>query len=213
MRAAVVYESLMGNTRDRAEAIIAGLREARPDVEVSSGRTLPPPDVDPLIVGGPTHFFGIPRARTQRMWVKGQASAAQKGRSGPALEPDASQPGVREWLDQMPTANQLRYAATFDTRLDRAFSGGAAPKIGRRLRRKGYRLISAPQAFIVEGMTGPLRAGEVQRARNWGRILCLRPRPCPPPVGPRRRPGHMTDWGNCAEHPKSVPATSRPDST
>jgi hypothetical protein len=171
MRAAVVYESLMGNTREIAEAIIAGLREARPDVEVSSGRTLPPPDVELLIVGAPTHFFGMPRARTRRMWVKGQASAAQKGRSGPALEPDASQPGVREWLDQMPTVNPLRYAATFDTRLDRAFSGGAAPKIGRRLRRKGYRLISAPQAFIVEGMTGPLRAGEVQRARHWGADL------------------------------------------
>jgi hypothetical protein len=65
-------------------------------------------------------------------------------------------------------------AAAFDTRLDKPLAGGAAPRIARRLARLGYRLAADPEGFIVEDMAGPLRAGELERARAWGAGLAER---------------------------------------
>jgi len=42
---------------------------------------------------------------------------------------------------------------------------------GRQLRRRGYGLASKPESFIVTGSEGPLRQGELDRAREWGAIL------------------------------------------
>ena len=68
----------MGNTRRVAEAIAAGAREAAPDVEVSCSPAgdARSGDADLLFVGAPTHFFGVPRARTRRLWVDGQQKAS-----------------------------------------------------------------------------------------------------------------------------------------
>ena len=92
-------------------------------------------DADLLFVGAPTHFFGVPRARTRRLWVNGQQKASwERGQPTAALEPTAADAGVREWLDALPTGRGKR-AAAFDTRLDRPLAGAAAPRIARALRR------------------------------------------------------------------------------
>lgn len=82
MRVAVVYESLMGNTRRVAEAIAAGAREAAPDVDVSCSPAgdARSGDADLLFVGAPTHFLSVPRARTRRLWVN--ASRKPPGSTG-----------------------------------------------------------------------------------------------------------------------------------
>ena len=36
---------------------------------------------------------------------------------------------------------------------------------------KGYRRIAAPEKFVVTGKYGPLKAGELDRARAWGASL------------------------------------------
>ena len=173
MRVLVVHESLFGNTRAVAQAVAAGIASALPDVDVECRSVLDvPPDAagaDLLVVGGPTHFWGVTSALSRAMELQ------YERRIRPRLHPAGSTAGrraadtagVREWLADLPSGRG-RPAAAFDTRIERPLTGGAAPWIGRRLRRRGYRLVAAPEAFVVERVAGPLRAGEEDRARAWG---------------------------------------------
>jgi hypothetical protein len=178
MRAAVVYESLFGNTREIAEAVSDGIRTARPEAEVVC---LPVTEastdlvqLDLLVVGAPTQFLGMTSERTRAMQVRYARSAAQQGHAAPAQEPAAGGDGVRGWLSGLPGAARGTPAAAFDTRLDKPLAGGAAPRIARRLRRCGYALAADPEGFIVADMAGPLRAGERGRAQAWGAALVER---------------------------------------
>jgi flavodoxin len=55
----------------------------------------------------------------------------------------------------------------FDTRTKRTIFGYAAPKIARRLEKKGGRLLAPPEGFFVRGKKGPLGDGELERAVDW----------------------------------------------
>ncbi|MGH3418052.1 MAG: hypothetical protein ACRDOD_00420 [Streptosporangiaceae bacterium] len=96
--------------------------------------------------------------------------AAAKDGSGLRMDPDAGGPGMRDWLKDLGHRNGL--AAAFDTRLSGvpAFTGRADRPISRLLRRHGYRLISAPESFLV-GSQNTLLDGEAARARRWGMTL------------------------------------------
>lgn len=177
MHVMVVFESMMGNTRELAEAIADGFR-ATPGVEVtctSGADLLDDPtevDADLLVVGAPTHFLGMPGERTRHLWVEGKARAERRGSPGADVEAEAAKPGVKEWVDQLPEAPRGSLAAAFDTRLDKPLAGGAAPRIARRLKNAGYDMVVDPEGFVVEDMEGPLRAGELERARAWaGTVL------------------------------------------
>jgi hypothetical protein len=50
-------------------------------------------------------------------------------------------------------------------------AGGAAGGIARRLRKHGYQLVSDPEGFVVDDAYGPLRPGEIDRAKAWGAQL------------------------------------------
>ncbi|MFF0526761.1 flavodoxin family protein [Nocardia amikacinitolerans] len=163
MRARVVYESMFGNTSAIAEAIAEGI-SAHVTVEVldvTTAAQLPEPTVDLLVVGGPTHVFGLSRARTRR-------DAATRTTATVAVDT-----GIREWLDSALPVPEGARAAAFGTRAahPRWLPGSAARGIGRRLRGLGYRLVSEPTDFHVEAMTGPLSDGELARARRWGAQL------------------------------------------
>ncbi len=86
----------------------------------------------------------------------------------PAVEPGATGPGVREWFRGLPHAPVGSLGAAFDTRGEVRMAGGAANGIARRLRHHGYELVAPPAGFIVEDVEGPLRPGELERARAWG---------------------------------------------
>jgi hypothetical protein len=66
------------------------------------------------------------------------------------------------------------HAAAFDTRMPGRLVGGAGAGIARRLQACGFLLLADPEPFLVEGVTGPLSEGELQRATLWGRSLVLR---------------------------------------
>ena len=139
MRALVVHESLFGNTRMVAEAICAGLADARPDAEVRclpATRVIGPPevrvdDLDLLVVGCPTHAWGMSSVRSRT------AQIAKDRREAPDRphDPDAEGPGVRELIARMSVARAPVRAAAFDTRLASRFSG--APRNGWRGRCTG----------------------------------------------------------------------------
>src|ERR671924_626123 len=63
-RALVIYESMFGNTRTIAEAVGEGLadRFATQVVEVGEAPTSIDGGITLLVVGGPTHSFGLTRA-------------------------------------------------------------------------------------------------------------------------------------------------------
>jgi hypothetical protein len=161
-RALVVYESMFGNTRAVAEAVAEGLRSsgAADLVEVGSAPAAVPDDVDLLVVGGPTHAFGMSRPATRQ-------SAAEQGADGEA----AAHQGIREWLEAVQVRRGLAVAA-FDTRTDKRWVPGAAARSAdRKLRRLGLRPVTAPEDFYVRDVAGPLVDGEVERARRWAAAL------------------------------------------
>jgi len=164
MRAVIVYESMFGNTQQIALAIGKGLG-AGLDVsvlEVGEADGTATDGADLLVVGGPTHAFGLSRASTRQ-------SAAEQA-STPLVSTGR---GIREWLDERAPAEPGRVAAAFDTHVDkpRWLPGSAARSAGKHLRRLGYRLLVPPESFYVTGTPGPLIDSELERAEQWGRRL------------------------------------------
>ncbi|HEX9354516.1 MAG TPA: flavodoxin [Streptosporangiaceae bacterium] len=172
MRVVIVYESLFGNTHEVAEAIQDGIRSAMPHAQVSCVRAAEATrdtalGADLLVVGGPTHAHGMASAVTRKMGLKAEERVPAKV-PGHQAEQRAAGPGVREWFHGLPRAPMGSLGAAFDTRGEVRMAGGAAKGIARRLRHRRYELVSPPAGFIVDDVEGPLRPGELERARSWG---------------------------------------------
>lgn len=163
MHALVVFESSFGNTRTIAESIADGLRSAATAtvVEARELDSAAPNGIDLLVVGAPTHAWSLPRENTRR-------GAAQQAQGDAATVG----PGVREWLATLPSVRSGARAVTFDTRFakSRWLTGSAARTASARLRRLGYQVVTT-ESFFVTGTQGPLRDGEIERARTWGARL------------------------------------------
>jgi hypothetical protein len=158
MKALIVVESMFGNTRVVAEKIAEGMVSRGVDVDVvdvnkvkdhvSEATSL-------VVVGGPTHAFGMSRP-SRRL------DAERRGAAGPTGR------GIREWLDAVSGLRRGVIAAAFDTGVDRPLTGSAARKASRRLRRFGCTLLVPPMTFHVDAVPGPLSVGESERASQWG---------------------------------------------
>ncbi len=167
MRVLVVYESMYGNTETVARAVASTLAaHAGVEVdliEVGEAPTTVDGDTDLLVLGAPTHAFGLSRDTTR-------ADAGERG--GRAGYPLVSRGiGVREWLDRVHLPDTVR-TATFDTKVDRPrLPGSAARSAAKRLRRAGLPRSEAVTSFYVTGQFGPLADGEADRAREWAARL------------------------------------------
>jgi hypothetical protein len=161
--ALVVYESMFGGTREVAEAVADGLRRSVrcTVVEVGTAPTVVDHDVDLLVIGAPTHAFGLSTPDTRQ--------AAQDETSTPVISRDR---GVREWLTVLVVLSHHTRTAAFDTHVkQRWVPGSASHKIAHALARKGLSPAAEPISIRVEGRTGPLVEGELDRARTWGETL------------------------------------------
>jgi len=155
MKAIVVYDSVHGNTEQVAQAVAQALGpaedvEARRVTEVDAEQL---GDLDMLVMGAPTHAF----------------------------QPS---PAARSFLKSIPARSLegVRVAA-FDTRIsmedtDSAILsfmvklfGYAAKPIADRLKKKGGELVVPPEGFFVKGTEGPLKEGELERAKDWARPM------------------------------------------
>ncbi|MEU6973180.1 flavodoxin domain-containing protein [Kitasatospora aureofaciens] len=176
MHTVIVYESMYGNTREVAEAIADGVHRTDPSgtidcLALNEAGSDVTRTADLLVVGGPTHMHGMSSGLSRHLAAytesrkEGHEAAAKEARE------TAESQGLRSWFQDLPRTEPGTYAAAFDTRVDTPRAGGAARGIASRLSGHSYDLVAEPEGFIVEGTDGPLRAGELDRARDWGAQL------------------------------------------
>jgi hypothetical protein len=168
MKAVVVYESHWGNTAAVAGAIAEGIGSGARVMSTSQADATALQSADLLVVGAPVIGFRLSTP---------EALEGMRTKGGKKNPPDISHPPVRTWLESLPPAGAAAAtgtagpaAAAFDTRVRGPF-GSAAPAIIEGLEKAGYRAIAKPVGFLVRGSQGPMRAGELERAREWGAEL------------------------------------------
>jgi hypothetical protein len=161
--ALVVYESSFGNTEAVARAVADGIAQHMPVrvVAVADPRAEASDDETLVVVGGPTHAFGMSRESTRR---------EAQGRGGHASQVET---GVRDWVARLPADRADRLYATFDTRVAKVqhLPGSAARAAARALHRSGHHAVGHPESFFVADVEGPLLPDELGRARDWGAAL------------------------------------------
>jgi len=160
MKAIVVYESLWGNTAAIARAIAEGIGGETPALSTAEATGAALQGVDLIVAGAPLQGFSLPREQARE--------AARADRKHAERPPDLSHPSMRSWLAALPAGSGR--AAAFETRF-RWSPGSATKLILRGLAEKGYQAVGNGQRFIVLGTYGPLREGEIERARAWGAEL------------------------------------------
>lgn len=142
----VVYFSKFGHTRRIAESIAEEIGSVGP-VRLLSSDQLKASDlenVDLVVMGSPTHRMNLPEV-------------------------------VRPVFERLPK-RILRGipVAAFDTSYKMSpilVRLTAAKKLTQKLRKLGGKRIVPPETFYVVGREGPLYDGEIERAREWSKII------------------------------------------
>jgi hypothetical protein len=165
MSALVVVETYFGNTHHVAEVVADTFRShgMPTDVaEVEGAPTQLSDEIDLLVVGAPTHDLGMSTAESR------QAACARTGHAVPAT-------GVREWLARLSKSATPPLVAVFDTRTGYPWlAGSAAAQASAVLSERGFPVMAARESFRVDGVAGPLRRGEDDRARRWANVVVAR---------------------------------------
>ena len=161
MKAVVVYESLWGNTAAIARAIAEGIGPEARVLSTAEATAAVIANADLIVAGAPLMAFRLPTDKIRN------TLANTKDNKAPT-PPDLSHPSMRSWLAALPQGKGR--AAAFETRF-RWPPGGATTAIVKGLERAGYRSVAKRQRFLVKGTYGPLRDGELERARGWGAEL------------------------------------------
>ncbi|WP_455463049.1 flavodoxin family protein [Candidatus Hodarchaeum mangrovi] len=150
MKVLIVYDSVHGNTEQIAQVMGKALNSEM-DVKVVKGNEVKTDHLtglNLLIVGSPTHG----------------------GRYTELIQ--------KFFKDKKLSIKDINVAA-FDTRtsstgitgaIEKVF-GRAAVRIADSLKKKGGILLIQPEGFIVEGIKGPLKEGELERAETWVKKL------------------------------------------
>ena len=160
MKAIVVYESLWGNTAAVARAIAEGIGPEAKAMSTAEATGAAVAGADLIVAGSPLFAFQLPTDKI-RETIRGKAATFPK-------PPDLSHPPLRTWLDAVPAGRGR--AAAFETRIWWS-PGGASGSVLKALAKAGYEPMARGKRFRVAGMYGPLKAGEIERAREWGQRL------------------------------------------
>ena len=160
MKAVVVYESLWGNTAEIARAIAEGIGDGAEAVTTDAVQLEVVAHADLIVAGAPVLAFSLASDAMRDSVAKSEAGAP--------TPPDLAHPSMRSWLDSLPAGSGR--CAAFETRIWWS-PRGATGDIEHRLERAGYRVVAKAQKFVVKDKYGPLREGEVERARDWGTEL------------------------------------------
>jgi hypothetical protein len=159
VQALVVYESFWGNTAAIARAIADGIGGARllTTDEATSDLVA---GADLIVAGAPVLGFRLPTEQMRSSLPRTELRAP--------TPPDVSHPSMRAWLETLPHGHGV--AAAFETRISWS-PGGSVKSIEQGLAAAGFATLAPAGKFVVKGRYGPLREGELQRARRWGAEL------------------------------------------
>lgn len=163
MNFTVVYESIYGNTADVAAAIATGLNDHGAVALVTAEEAAGPFDF--LVVGAPTHAHGLPTTMS-RAGVEDAITRRVAAGETVDYHPTAA---MRAFIDGLAGVDGTP-AACFDTRFEKSaiLTGSAARTMAKKLKKLGYTIAAEPESFFVLDSEGPLKAGELDRARTWG---------------------------------------------
>jgi hypothetical protein len=160
MKVIVVYESYWGNTAAVAKAIAEGIGPDARVMSTSDAKGDALAGVGLIVAGSPIIAFSLPTERARN------DMAAKPGKA--PSPPDLSHPSMRSWLGSLPKGSGR--AAAFETGF-KLSPGGAAGTILKMLKGSGYEAIAKKERFLVKGSYGPIRDGELDRAKAWGAEL------------------------------------------
>lgn len=160
MKAVVVYESLWGNTAAIARAIAEGIGPHAQALTTDAASPETIGEADLVVAGAPVLGFSLAREAMRHNVARSEADAPSP--------PDLSHPSLRSWLEALPHGHGR--SAAFETRIWWS-PRGATGDIESRLKGAGYQPVAKAQKFVVTDKYGPLREGELDRARRWGTEL------------------------------------------
>jgi hypothetical protein len=158
MKTIVVYESLWGHTSAIARAIAEGIGPDCRALSTAEACDAEMEGVDFVVAGAPILGFTLPTDSMRKQ------EATDPKAPRPA---DLSHPSMRNWLKSLPEGTGQ--CASFETRIWWS-PGSSAKQILTGLAHAGYRPVGR-EKFLVTGGYGPLKDGEIERAREWGSAL------------------------------------------
>jgi menaquinone-dependent protoporphyrinogen IX oxidase len=150
MKGIVVYDTSYGNTKKIAETIAETLKESEIEVDlfdVKNVKKLSAKDYNFLVLGSPTRF--------------GTMSFAIRGFLGKVKS--------EEWMNKPFTAFDTENLENIEKK-----EGSAAEKIADKLKDKRMNQLLPVLKAAVEGQKGPLKKGEIQRAKDYARELSIK---------------------------------------
>jgi len=151
MKILIVYDSFFGNTQEIAESI-AGSFDSVGNIILKKVDEVSPEDIfyiDLIVIGSPTRKFGPSESITR--FLKTIHPKSLNGVKVTAFD-------TRMAIEDV-TSKFLKFMMMI--------FGYAAKSIANKLVKKGGYLIAPPLGFYVNGMEGPLKEGEAERAGNW----------------------------------------------
>jgi flavodoxin len=151
MKVLLIYDSVYGNTERIAHAI-GNFLGVRNEIRVLRVKDVKPTDLtnlNLLIVGSPTQQFRATPAI--KKFIGGIRKGELNGVQVAAFD-------TRLAMEDMPSRILPPFVRIF---------GYAAKPIADGLVSKGGKLAIPPEGFLVKGMEGPLKEGELERAAQW----------------------------------------------
>jgi len=156
MKVLIVYDSVFGNTEKIAQ-VIGNAMGSQAEVNILRVGNVKQENLrglDVLIVGSPTRAFKPTKEILN--FLNGFPKNGLKGVKVAAFDTRFTMSAIEE-------SRVLPF-------LVRLF-GYAAKPISNRLKKKGGELIISPEGFFVEGVEGPLKEGEIERAASWAKEI------------------------------------------
>jgi flavodoxin len=150
----VVYDSIYGNTAKVAAAIAAALEQDNTVrlMPVQQARQADLGGTDLLIIGSPTRGFRpTPQISELLAGLAPPAAGTKAAVFDTRMEQAAVRPGALRWVVQV--------------------GGYAGSRMDETLRSRGYARQGEIAGFLVVGLKGPLKPGEIERAANWAKSL------------------------------------------